>query len=314
MINIKLLIKKTVLFTSIFFCLIVGLSIFNINKVNNEVFTFNPKINKIFVGSSTSQCALNDTILLNCVNMSSSADPVFYSYLKIKKIIEHNPSIDTIFIAISPSSFTDNIDDKWLFNESHFAERIGNYYFLMDSEDLRILKEHLGNNFYKIGFGNIAIRSIRNFREYCIGDLRDIYGGYMPNHRSTLTEEINNIKKDTLNIESKIEIEYLNKTIQECKKNQIELIFITPPIRKEYVRENLKDFVKFNEFYKNRYSQITYIDLSLFPLLESDYADLHHLNYSGSIKFSQYLQDIGIKNLIAESNKQKYDFRSIDFK
>ena len=314
----KRLLKKILLFSIVFVGFTLILNVFNIKIIENTVFKINDDVNKLILGSSRSQCAIDDNVLKNTLNMSSAADSNFYSYLKLNNILDNNPQIDTVFISVSPRSISEFLEKRWLFNKSHFSARIGNYYYLMDKNDFQMLWNHFGLDFFKIGIPNIIVRSFKNFKEILIGDIKGVYGGYEALHRDKLEEALARLKIDIFEeselVESKIGIYYLEKIVNLCKRNNIKIFFISPPIRREYVKLKYNDYLKFDIFLNSKYADITYLDFTLFPMSDSEYADIHHLNHLGSKRFSQFLQEKGIENIILESHLNKYGFKSVIYK
>lgn len=308
--KINIFLKKIIIFGAIFFALVVILNIINSYRVEKNIFKIDSSINKVFFGASTSECAINDEILKKTINMSFSADSYFYIYIKMNKILEINQNIDTVFLAITPNSISKKKEESWLFNKMHFSDRIGIYYYFMDIEELKMFWSRFGFDFFKISVSNIIVKSFRNFSKILFGDMRGEYGGYKPLKRDKLVEALNRLNNEEFNSSnysiSRIEVDYIDKMINICKKKNVELIFFSLPTRLELVKKEFQNYIQFDRFYKTKYSNFRYLDFSLFPLPDSAYSDLHHLKYSGSIIFSQYLYENGIKNIILEPKLNKY--------
>lgn len=289
--NMKVFIKKIIVFIFTFGLITMLLIQINNYVLNSYVFKTKPQVNKLILGSSTTECAINDNIFKNSINMSISAEPIFYSYLKMKKIIELNPNIDTVILAISPKSITTEIDKNWLYNSEHFTSRIGNYFFLMNENDKKTLISHFRNEYYYISYANVVLRAYRNMKEYLVGDIKEIYGGYAPLKRDKLKEALKRLDTQDKRrfFPSQVQFKYLDKFENYSKLKNIKIIFISTPIRKEYVEKNKNLYFKFDSIYVNRYSHIKHLDYTNFKLPDSAYADLFHLNQIGSTIFSNHL-------------------------
>ncbi len=128
------LLKILFVFGLIYSCIIVA----NYYHTKNTPLRIPPDKNILILGDSNTESAINDTILDNSINLSHSADPFFYSFLKLRKILPANNHIDTVLLSFSPHNLFKN---DWTFNEKHIHSRFGQYYPLMTIEDIRFLSK-----------------------------------------------------------------------------------------------------------------------------------------------------------------------------
>jgi hypothetical protein len=117
-------------------------------------------------------------------------------------------------------------------------------------------------------------------------------GAYFKLDRNKLQEDITMLnekrtEKEKANL-SLYQSEYLLKTVNLCKSENVELLLINTPI---YKPEIYGDIDKLNEFYNTYFSEVKYLDYSAFPLPDFCYGDIGHLNYKGAEIFSKYLQE-----------------------
>jgi hypothetical protein len=82
--------------------------------------------------------------------------------------------------------------------------------------------------------------------------------------------------------------EYLLKIINLCKSENVELVLINPPAYKPEIYGNIN---KLNDYYNTYLHGVKYLDYSAFPLSDSCYGDIGHLNCKGAEIFSKYLQE-----------------------
>ena len=76
------------IFISIGIITTISLSVLIIKYINNEKYYAIPEsVKNLIVGHSHSECSLNDSLILNTLNISKSAEPYFYNYFKIMKIV-----------------------------------------------------------------------------------------------------------------------------------------------------------------------------------------------------------------------------------
>jgi hypothetical protein len=56
----------------------------------------------LIIGDSHIEADLNDSIISNSVNLAVGGSPVYFNYIKLKKILEHNNQIKTVILGYSP--------------------------------------------------------------------------------------------------------------------------------------------------------------------------------------------------------------------
>ncbi len=97
-------------------------------------------------------------------------------------------------------------------------------------------------------------------------------------------------------------LKYLTKIITLCKNNNIRVILIRSPQHKKY--SGYSNEIKYQEIRKQYFPSIEYIDFSKFPLKNSEFGDLEHLNYKGAAKFSNWFNELLRMNFLEKNNKQ----------
>ena len=99
-----------------------------------------PQKNVLVVGTSHPESAINDNLIPRTKNMAQSGTCYFYTYIKSREIINHNPHIDTLVLGYSYGdiSFGRNL---WFFGEKNIQSKMRNYFFMFDLDDyLALLK------------------------------------------------------------------------------------------------------------------------------------------------------------------------------
>ena len=96
---------------------------------------------------------------------------------------------------------------------------------------------------------------------------------------------------------------YLEKIIKLCKDNNINVFLIRSPyhhkspiIQNEYNLQMLKNL---------KFIDIEFLDFKDFPLKNSEFGDLNHLNYKGAIIFSKWFNAILKNGLLERVNKKQ---------
>jgi len=267
-------------------------------KTTNVDIAVSKKI--LILGDSNSECAINDSIYKSSINLSASADSYFYSYLKLKKVMNTN-EIDTLLLSFSPHNIFNNGGQ---FNDSYIYSRFKVYYPLMDENDFRFL---IKNNPFAVFKSTPPIIKVTLENSVKVILNKPIhYGKFNLLNRNILIEvqeKLKNGKKlpffEILEklIISKHEIEYLNKIVSFCKKEKIKLFLVNTPKRKELLEYPKYGVMEFNKFYDLNYSDIVYLDFSQLKMSNDFYGDFVHLNMKGSTYFSNLLKNEGLAKL-----------------
>ena len=104
----KFFIKKTL----IFICLPLLALIFIISTLNfinyNRAYTkrFDKSSTTVFCGDSHIELAINDSLMRNSVNVAKSSESFYFSYYKLKVMLNKNPSIKQVYLGISYHSLS----------------------------------------------------------------------------------------------------------------------------------------------------------------------------------------------------------------
>lgn len=240
--------------------------------------------NVLVVGDSHTECAINDKIYANAINLSQSAAAYLYTYYKIEKILNQNPRIDTVLLSFHYEALIGHyvLNKDWQLNMApHYILSFGIKELLIQDKSVllrSILKLPELNK-------NLILKFLKN-QDILYSDFG--LGGYKYLERDKLKEDIiiqDNKKNDNYFI-SEYQKEYLLKIIDFCKSKGIELILINTPIfqAEQYGYPN-----ELSGFYYQYLQGTTYFNYSSFHLPDSCYGDINHLNYKGAEFFSHYL-------------------------
>lgn len=299
----KKFIRNTIAFISIFLIFYISIIIYNFFVIKLEPILVSNNKNILILGDSNSQSAINDSIYKSSINFSSSADSYFYSYLKLKKIMESNKNIDTVILSFSPHNIFKN---NWTFNREHIYSRFGKYYPLMEREDLFYLVRGNSRAVFS-STPSIIQQFLRNNIDKLMGKKpNEKYGHFKRTDKNILQD----VKKKLKNGEklpffdipidvdiSEDEILYLNKIISTCIKNGLIIYLVNFPKREELLNYPKYGVKEFNICYDRRFSSITYLDFSNMIMDDNCHSDFVHLSNSGSDVFSNLLEREGINSL-----------------
>ena len=292
---------KRFLINLLFFLILTGfsavglvlLSNFAINQKVNQILTISDNVKMIFAGDSNIECAINDSLIANSINIAQSGEAYLYSYVKIKSLLEHNDQISTIFIGFSFGELLKGVEENWLFSDEFVIEKIKLYNYLLSSSEKSLL---IRKN--PIAYVEGLLQSIfSNFQTFmksfslAESNKRIInFGGYQYLVRDKLQEDIK-IHSFTEQVPKKglFQEKYLKMISNLCKQKSIKLVLLQTP-KSKYYTANVYVGIKNNWLsVRNSLSQDSLLDLSRLILPDSCYGDLSHLNYKGAKIFSEYL-------------------------
>lgn len=273
-----------------------------VDKKANFEFMKNAKY--LVVGDSHPECAFNDSLIENFMNLSQSGDSYFYTYFKAMKIIEQNPSIEFVFIEFNNNQLDESMNE-WIWSEKYLNFKYPTYSPFMKTPDEKLLAMHNFSAF--VNANSLALKT--NFERIFSGNYyytKDI-GGYSYSERDK-TDSLLNKMKGHISPEKKTRISesnlhYLSKLVNLCKEKNKQTFLIRSPVHNAYVgysNENIYEKIR-----RKNFSSIETLDFSKFPLANSEFGDLEHLNHKGAKVFSIWFNNLLKKNLLFIENKQK---------
>ena len=246
-------------------------------------------VTTVFLGNSTVELAINDSLIPRSHNFARSSETFELLYAKLKLLKCYNPRIDTVIVSFDDAILT---ADSYVPHGSPKAA-LADVYSLEDWwEDINYYSVKTNKQFVSILYHFYNIKPIV---EYNIGlnNSPDYIGGFHPEHRSNLLNEILQYEagEDVIGIDN-TEIPticqyYLDKIVNFCKKENIVLIFLSVPKYKYFW--NYQAYRKLHEKY---YPDIPLIDCMTMALPDSCYVDVAHLNNIGADIFSEKLKEI----------------------
>ena len=225
------------LLLGIIFSFIALAVVSNYLSKNSDLYQLDQGIDYFFIGDSHISMGVNDSLIPSSKNISSLAEPYYFTYQKLKFFFRKNQP-KTIILGFSYASLSDH-NDRFIFGSAStfFAD---NYFFILNSlEKAKIIFWNRGK---LLELFNRIHHSL-----YChINNINQqnnhLYEGY--NNRFIETEVISRRVKGRVNDLfynngslrnfSKQNIKYLFQIIKLCQKSDIELILLTTPLSKPY--------------------------------------------------------------------------------
>lgn len=307
--------KKFIIKTSAFLALIlfflIGFELVTSEFIkHNSCFTIDNKPKYLVLGDSQPEHAFNDSLINGLKNLAQGGESYFWTYHKAKKVIEQNPSIDTVFIAFK----NNNIElkrDAWTWDCYYMESRLDRFSPLLNTNAKLYLAFNNFSCFSKTMVYELKERWLRLISLDM--SFKENLGGYKvsikkkPKTESELSKEAKRVKKinefnPNEQAVSMHNLKYLKKIIALCKDQGKQVVLVRPPQHKNYVFRKNEDL--FNQVRKDYLNEISFLDFNDFPLSDDGFIDDGHLSYEGAKFFSIYFDKI-------LRNKKNIDMSSI---
>jgi hypothetical protein len=284
--NIYTFIKQIGIFFAVAIIPIL-LLFFYLDYKNNELIN-NYKIpnttRTIFVGDSHVQQCVNDSIVPNALNIAQSAEPYYFTYFKLDRLLVSNTSIKKIYLGYSYHNLSDYYDD-FVFG-TYSKDIIPRYFYILpNNQKLNVIRNNANN------IGTLLINILRN------GVSSSFFGSYQSEFTKTAASKtamdkrlkLQFYKSDTLSSFSAFNLLYLDKIVNLCKEKNIELILLNTPLNDYYKSKIPAQYIaEYNRISKKYNFKIINFESLIF---EDDcfIPDGDHVSLKGAIIASQYI-------------------------
>ncbi|MDM8543258.1 hypothetical protein QUF90_19455 [Desulfococcaceae bacterium HSG9] len=277
--------------------------------LEKNIISFNIPSDKtvLVIGTSQVASAINDDILTNTFNFSDNGSGYFYTYLKIRKILEHNPQIDTVVIGYSYLDIK-KYRDEWVGKATMLKFKMPQHLFLFDFSDFYFL--YISNPYeVLINIHRTTLQGIKHIIKYLLSSHSlDSWGGFDDSMEADKLQESKNRHIACKKIEkveySKYQEEYLLKIYSLVMAKNVNLILLNVPIH-PMLKEEQKEYTKYYYLLaQQKLSKATIINHANMDIPEYGFFDLVHLNYEGAKLYSEYLKE---HNFLSESHPSDYN-------
>ncbi len=236
----------------------------------------------LFIGDSHIETSINDSLMESWYNLASSSESYYFSYYKIRQVIQTRLPIRRIYLGIGYHSFS-NYQDVFISGE--YSSSVAPKYmpFLPIKERIRILGWNREKflSFYKKGLAEYVKATFTK---------KKIWGGYSNHFRNTtissgvidsrILEQFYSQPNNSIRAFSDLNIEYLIRIVDLCSKNDIELVLLSTPIHQNYYKKIPEEYI---EYYNDLVPSLPrIIDLSNMMLSDDCFApDGDHVSMMG---------------------------------
>ncbi|MFN5619707.1 MAG: hypothetical protein ACK478_00245 [Flavobacteriales bacterium] len=250
----------------------------------NEDFQLPADVTSLYMGDSRMELGINDALLEHSQNCGAQSESFYYSYFKLKKLLQNNSGIHRVYLSVGHHSFSSYYDR---FVDGNFSASVApNYIGILPShEQSRILAANSENalkfsrNFFLQGFKKL----FRNDGNLGTGGFNNLF---QDSKSSTSAMDkrfrFQYYTNQKLNATSEETLTYLKLISQLCAEKGVELIAISLPVHPYYFEHIPGEYRE--AFCKNLEDmQLKFFDLSQLPLSDDCYApDGDHLSAKGA--------------------------------
>jgi len=275
---------KRFLFKSIVFILtILGITLSSfliLSFSEKKVLLDEQKI--IIAGDSNTEVAINDQIISSVINISRSGESYFYTYYKLRHLLEVNEHVEKVYLSFSPHNIVSK--ERNLFTNGKIYNNFIEYTPVIDFESIYYLfkedKKNVFLSFMKAPFYLIK----HNFSS-------PLWGGYIKLDRNNLANQTKNVDQFSVYYSQKdidiLEINYLQKISSLLHNHGVELILINTPKWIEFFKYS-NSLEVYDAVYKKEFLNIKLLDYSSLYNEKELFGDFTHLNYKGGQKFTDF--------------------------
>lgn len=313
----KSLLLKCIAFIIPVLLLVVVLRFYIVKqKENPERYQVDSAVENLLLGHSQPECSLNDSIIQHSKNLSQGGEAYFYTYTKLKKLLEVNPQIKTVYVSFSNNQLEKKMDE-WTFDDIYIKDKYPAYFFAMDKEEKKMLWENNPKSVFQSELQLLKNNTV-DLLKYK-GKIRpETYWGnylFLKREKTDSLIKVNYIQtilKERGKGISIVNLTYLKKIVELCKqKNKIIILYRTPvhPVLSETYEEE-----KFDSIRKKHFDSIPFLDCIDYPLSNEQFGDFDHLNYKGANVFSVFFNTLVQKKILSETKVKDLISKEIQLK
>ena len=264
---LKKLLEFTLFFISIF--LLISISINFSNNLILKNIKLKKNIKHLIIGDSRTQI-FDDSILDDCQNIAQGSESLYFSYLKLDKLLKSNQSIKNVYLGVSYHSFSSYFDE-YTFN----SNVVSNYFFILPYKDKIdfILNDDINikgliKNFFIKGVSNIVSK-----KKSYIGHSYIHSSDRKPTEKSIQLRISKQFTTENSLNYSNLNILYFDKIVKLCYKYDVELFILNTPTHSLHHKKTPKKYI-------NKYLDLT-----------SNIDNHHMIRFENILKDEMFLPD-----------------------
>jgi hypothetical protein len=291
----KFLLKLVWYFTPIFLLIIIFSFVINF-MIGKKIQAFKLEKQKkvLIAGDSHTAFSLNPELINNSINLAQSGECYFYTFYKIKYLLNQPNYFKFIIIGCSYSNFN-SFWDEYLYKEDKIIPMLERYYLTIDLNGYYLISGQRCSYKYLLGNLGFPIKNnvdfIKSENPIFFNQFEELTGNNLSD--TIINASINNTfyLNGKLREMSSIQLEYLEKIINLCQAKKKTLILLNTPTYLPYhqfVPEKIKLEFENSIKYLIKKHNIQFWDYSYTKIIpRSGYFDPTHLNKYGANTFSK---------------------------
>lgn len=272
----------------------------------------NDSVDTLFVGASHFYRGVNCEVLSNetsheCYSLSSPAQPYAATYYLLKEALKYQKNIEHVYLLIAPSVLSKEYDQNQNFmvidNMKLGMNKFSYVLNAIPTKEYELLFMPVYRTYHSLYNPDVFQEMARtlaykdeDYRAYRHDNYlgrghwktEGVYDNVLKNTSSDLYNTVENFTRD--------HTYYLNKCVEYCKENEIDLKLLIMPYSDILNAANMEDHAKislyFEEYSKlndigfEDFNKISYADMGI---SQESFKDQDHLNYVGAESFSHFL-------------------------
>ncbi len=290
----KNLFLKSLLFVAFFSGTVLVLIVaFEQRTSSSKYYQLPANVTTLIAGHSRPGCAFNDTVIQSSCNISSVAEPYFYTYIKLRKILAGNSTIQTVLVEFSDNNINSGLMNKWLYGDGALMYLFPKYASIMTADEKSFLFKKDPVEYIKAMpvslKSDIEFMMNRSVKAYEFKDMGK-YGG----KSGSFLENLKKIPIDSLRPApdsiAGLNLIYLDNIVALCRSQHIRIFFTRAPVHPLFMTKAVE--YTYDSILNKRFPSVPLLDFSRYHLQDADYCDFHHINYGGSVKVSAAMDSV----------------------
>ncbi|WP_029231277.1 hypothetical protein [Butyrivibrio sp. VCB2006] len=251
-------------------------------------------VDVVFLGSSHMHVNINTALLwekygIAAYDYSGAEQPLWMTYYYLKEFCKYQKPKVMVLDFFAPANFLDDYQYKYIGDNFYGLKPSVNKLGMLkvSVEPSRVLEFFPALVSYHMRYQELEQADWDYLSE--TQEDKSAFKGYTPYFKTGEWEKPEFDAEDPLPLTDK-SLEYLDKIIDFCNENEIEMFFIVTPYIKEYEADQRFEYVERlcaerGIWFEDGTEMYETLDLDF----SQDFFDFSHLNYRGSCKYTDYL-------------------------
>lgn len=291
----KLFVRNIILFAILTsFLFVIVFKIAGNCLENDRYFSIPPDKSVLVLGHSHAAVGINPEFVPRLVNLCNPGESYYFSYVKLRQVLKSNNRVKIVLVEYSNNQVT-NETKKWIFSDNFLDEHYPKYMgFLTTDEKIYLFRKN------PVHFFSLEAMALKRELSFLLTPATDKnfmkqnkWGSYIRldvNKTDSLLAQISKEKEETIDNRVTGNIDYLKKIHELCKSKHLTLILIRSPLHPKY-RIDATEY-EFKRILREELPDVRFADFKDYPIQPDEFADLHHLNYKGALKYSKAIDSL----------------------